>query len=119
MKIAISSEGNYLSSTVDPRFGRAKGFILYDTESSDFEYIDNKQNLESEQGAGVQSAVTVINAGAGVVITGNVGPKAFTALSKGEVDIYLCSNCTVSEAVESLRRGKLTRCEDANVEGHW
>lgn len=119
MIIAVSAEGRYLSSTVDPRFGRAKGFVIYDTEANDFNYVDNKQNLESAQGAGVQSAVTVIDAGASALITGNVGPKAFTALLKGDVDIYLCSDCTVGEAVDNFRAGKLVKCEDANVEGHW
>lgn len=119
MKIAVSAEGQYLSSTIDPRFGRAKGFIVYDTETRDFKYVDNKQNLESAQGAGIQSAVTVIDAGASAVITGNVGPKAFTALSKGEVDIYLCSDCTVSEALDKVNRGDILKCGDANVEGHW
>ncbi len=119
MKIAVSAEGQYLSSTVDPRFGRAKGFIVYDTETKDFNYVDNKQNLESAQGAGVQSAVTVIDSDASAVITGNVGPKAFTALSKGDVEIYLCADCTVAEAMDKLKRGELVRCGDANVEGHW
>ncbi len=119
MKIAVSSEGQYLSSTVDPRFGRAKGFIVYDTESKDFQYVDNKQNLESAQGAGIQSSVTVIDTGAGAIITGNVGPKAFATLSKGSVDIYLCSGCIVSEALDRLGRGELVKCDEANVEGHW
>ncbi len=119
MKIAISSEGQYLSSTVDPRFGRAKGFVIYDTETADFVYVDNNQNLESAQGAGIQSAVTVIDTGAGAVITGNVGPKAFSTLTKGNVDIYFCRDCTVAEAVEMFKKGELVKCDGANVEGHW
>ncbi|HQO41087.1 MAG TPA: NifB/NifX family molybdenum-iron cluster-binding protein [Spirochaetota bacterium] len=119
MKIAVSSEGQYLSSTVDPRFGRARGFVVYDTESKDFTYVDNKQNLESAQGAGIQSAVTVIDTGASAVITGNVGPKAYSTLSQGGVSIYLCSGCTVGEAVDKLQRNELETCNDANVEGHW
>lgn len=119
MKIAISTVGEYLSSTVDPRFGRAGGFIIYDMESSDFRFVDNRQNLDSAQGAGIQSAVNVIDSGATVLITGHVGPKAFDTLSKGGVGIYLCTGCTASEAVDMYRRGKLVKCEGANVEGHW
>jgi len=119
MKIAISTEGTELSSAVDPRFGRARGFIIYDTDTSDYKYVDNKQNLESAQGAGIQSAVTVIDTGANAVITGNVGPKAFTTLVRGNVEIYLCRDCSAAEAVEKFRKGELTRCDGANVEGHW
>ena len=39
MKIAVSSEGPGLDSMVDPRFGRAAGFVLVDTDSMAAEYL--------------------------------------------------------------------------------
>ena len=41
MKIGISSTGTSLESNVDMRFGRCPYFIIYDTESNDFEHIEN------------------------------------------------------------------------------
>ena len=40
MKIALSSEGNLLEDNLDMRFGRAKGFIIYDLDNNEYEYID-------------------------------------------------------------------------------
>ena len=53
MKIAITAQGPELSAQVDPRFGRAKYFIIYDVDSDEFEAVDNEQNLNAPQGAGI------------------------------------------------------------------
>ena len=76
MKIAISSQGNFPDSNVDPRFGRAKYFIIYDTETDSFDVIDNVQNIQAAQGAGIQAAQNVANQNVELVISGNLGPKA-------------------------------------------
>ena len=56
MKIAITTSGDSLDAAVDPRFGRAKAFILYDTETDEWSVLDNAQNLNAAQGAGIQAA---------------------------------------------------------------
>lgn len=119
MKIAISAEGKELNDKMDTRFGRAKGFIIYETETGKADYIDNYQNLESAQGAGIQSARTVIDAGAEALVTGNVGPKAFTALNSANISIYLFNGGSINEAITAFKEGKITKTTDANVEGHW
>jgi predicted Fe-Mo cluster-binding NifX family protein len=119
MKIAITSQGEGLESMVDARFGRARGFIVYDDIREEYYYIDNKQNLSAMQGAGIQSAKTVIDRGVDVVITGNVGPKAFTTLHAAKVEIYSGSHGTVKDVIGDFKSGKLVRTSTANVEGHW
>ncbi len=130
MKIAVTcqntaqNEGGENGDTslrrpVDPRFGRAAGFIIFDMENGRTEFIDNSKNCDSAQGAGIQAAKTVINAGAKTLITGNVGPKAFSALNAGGVDIYLTEGGTVWDAIEDYRSGLLKKGSEANVEGHW
>ena len=61
MKICVTSQGPDLSSAVDPRFGRARYFIIYDEETESFEAIDNEQNVSAACGAGagrVDGAIT-------------------------------------------------------------
>ena len=36
MRIAVTSQGRDLSAPVDPRFGRAKFFVIVDTENGEF-----------------------------------------------------------------------------------
>ncbi|GAU09654.1 NifB/NifX family molybdenum-iron cluster-binding protein [Desulfoplanes formicivorans] len=119
MKIAISSQGKTLNSKVDPRFGRAKGFVVYDLETGSTAYASNDQNLNIAQGAGIQTAQNVAKTGAQAVITGNIGPKAFTALKQGDITMYLFTSGTVGEAIEAYKKGDLTPATDANKPGHW
>ncbi|NLG18591.1 MAG: dinitrogenase iron-molybdenum cofactor biosynthesis protein [Fibrobacter sp.] len=119
MKIAVSSERPVPESPMDSRFGRARYFMIFDDESSSWESLDNDQNLSAPQGAGIQSAANVVNAGCKILISGNCGPKAFTALSKAGVEVYLASNGTVLDALRDFKNGVLKRLEAADVEGHW
>ncbi len=119
MKIAISAEKPNVESPVDLRFGRAKYFMIHDDENQTWELLDNDQNLNSTQGAGIQSAANVVNAGCKVLISGHCGPKAFAALSKAGVDVYIVKGGTVREAAIAYKDGKLNKIESADVEGHW
>jgi len=119
MRIAVSSQGADLDSKVDPRFGRAKYFVVYDTSDESVEVVENEQNLNAVQGAGVQSAQNVAKKNVDIVISGNLGPKAFHALSAAGIKTALWSEGTVAEAIELAKNEKLDLCEGANVDQHW
>jgi predicted Fe-Mo cluster-binding NifX family protein len=119
MKIAVTTSGESLDAPLDPRFGRAKKFLLYDTDSGKFELIDNVQNLNAPQGAGIQAAQNVSRLGAEVVITGNCGPKAYKTLTAAGIKVVIEAEGSVVQAIEKFRRGELKPAETANVEGHW
>ena len=119
MKIIVTSQGNELSSEIDLRFGRAKWLIIYDTETDDFQAHDNEVNLNAAQGAGIQTGRNIVNLGADVVITGNVGPNAFKTLTAAKVKVFLAEKQTVQQAIDSYKTGKLKSADQANVEGHW
>jgi len=89
VKIIISSQGGNLDSAVDPRFGRAAQFILYDTETASYETISNAQSLDAAQGAGIKAAETISRLGAQVLITGHCGPKAFETLKAAGIQTSL------------------------------
>lgn len=119
MKIAIPARQNSLDSEVYERFGRAKGFIIYDTDTGTHTWIDNKQSVQSTQGAGIQSAKNVIDSGAEVLIAGNVGPKAYSVLRASGVEVYVCNVMPVSQAIAEYKAGKLIKASEATVESHW
>lgn len=56
MKIAVSAQGASLESRFEPRFGRAPGFVIFDTESQQTTFLDNSSNQNLPQGAGIQTA---------------------------------------------------------------
>ncbi len=119
MKIVVTTSGNNLQAPLDPRFGRAAGYLLYDEESATFELIDNGKAQETSHGAGILAAERVARTGAKVLITGHCGPKAFRVLNAAGVKIYNCDAATVAQALEQYRAGKLVEAEGADVSGHW
>jgi len=119
MKIAVSAAGMTMQDQIDPRFGRARYFIVFDTDTNHAKAHDNTQNLHAAQGAGIQAAETVVRLDAQVVLTGNVGPKAFRALEAAGTKVYLCDQGSVADAVRKFQEGALTETTGANVVGHW
>jgi predicted Fe-Mo cluster-binding NifX family protein len=119
MKIAVTAQEANVEAEVDPRFGRAKWFAIFDDQTKEFSYIANEQNLQAQQGAGVQAAQLVARQGAKAVITGHCGPKAFRALKAAEIEIFLGAEATVREVLELFRQGKLTASARPDVSGHW
>ena len=114
-KLAISSEGPTLEDLVDPRFGRAGGFVIVDTETMSVSYIENGQSQAMAQGAGIQSAERIANAGAQVLLTGYVGPKAFQALNAAGIKVGQdLEGVTVGEAVTRFKSGQVTMADGPN-----
>lgn len=119
MRIAISAGGNSLNDKLQSRFGRADKFLIYDTADESFIIIDNKQNLQAAQGAGIQSAQNIVNSGAHVLISGHCGPKAFSILNSSNIKIFTSAEIAISEAIQLMLDGKLTELQNSDVEGHW
>jgi len=119
MKIAFSTSGTTLDAPLDNRFGRAPRFLIYDLSSKTYETVDNSQNLDAAQGAGIQSAETVARQGVKALVSGHCGPKAFRVLQAAGIKIYTSDAATVSGALEKFVSGALAEAGSADVEGHW
>lgn len=119
MKIAITSTGKTLQSAIDPRFGRARYFIIVDPETLDYEVIENKQNLNLSQGAGIQAGKTIVDSKAEAVITGNCGPKAFQVLTAADVKVVVGVSGRVIDGIQRYKNDEIMPSEGPNVDGHW
>lgn len=108
-----------MAAEVDPRFGRAPWFVLYDTEMKAARTIDNRQSLNTSQGAGIPAAETIARQRAGCLITGHCGPKAFRTLSAAGIRVCIGAAGTVAEAIAAFERGSLKQASEADVDGHW
>jgi predicted Fe-Mo cluster-binding NifX family protein len=103
MKVAVSSTGTELSSQVNPRFGRAEYLLVIDTETQAIvEAIDNREAGGMAQGAGINAASRIADAGVRAVITGAVGPKAAVVCEKSGIIMVNGVNGTVAEAVQKF-----------------
>ena len=119
MRVAVTATGATLSSEVDPRFGRAKAFLVIDTETKNVEVLDNAAGVGAMSGAGVQAAQRIVESGAEALITGHCGPNAFKTLSAAGVTVLLGASGTVEDALAALESGDLKETGSADVAGHW
>jgi predicted Fe-Mo cluster-binding NifX family protein len=119
MKIAVTSTGTLLESEVDPRFGRARYILIVDTDTLDFEAVDNSGNANAFKGAGIGAATMVSDKGAEVLLTGYCGPKAFLTLDAAGVKVVNDISGRVMDAVSAFKNGKVTFAGEANKEAHW
>lgn len=119
MKIAVTSVGPTLDSQIDPRFGRAAYILIVDSDTMEFEAIQNP-NVTAAGGAGIQTAQLVADKGAQVVLTGNVGPNAFQALSAAGIQIISgLAGMTVRQAVQAYLQGQLQPITGPSVPPHF
>jgi predicted Fe-Mo cluster-binding NifX family protein len=119
MRVAFTTSGDGLEAPLERRFGRSPKFLIYDLEKNSFEVIDNGENVEAMQGAGVQAAEKISRKEVSSLVTGHCGPKAFRVLSAAGITVYNTDEPTVAAALEALRAGKLTSADAATTEGHW
>ncbi len=120
MKICFTAEGKTLNSQIDPRFGRCKFLLFVDSENEKItKTIDNAQ-IANWQGAGIATAQKIADENTQVVITGNIGPNAFTALQSANIEIITdVSNLTAKQALKKLKTNEFKKTEKPSVLGHF
>ena len=118
MRIAISATGPSLDAEVDPRFGRCGYFIIVDTETMEFEAVENT-NVMASGGAGIATAQMVANKGVEVVLTGNAGPNAYQTLAAAGIQVITGVGGGIRDAIEGYKAGRFQASSQPTVEAHF
>ena len=114
MKLAISAMGRDLDVQVDPNFGRCQCFIIVDSDTLEFEAIENP-NMGLMSRAGIQSGQMMADRSVRVILTGNIGPNAFQTLSAAGAQVMAGVKGTVREAIRGFNSGQLQPVTRATV----
>ena len=118
MKICVTAVSDSLEAQADLRFGRCSYFVIVDSETMKFEAVPNTAS-GSMSGAGIQAAQTIASKGVKVLITGNVGPNAFQALSAAGIRVVIGAFGNVRQAIEKFKSGELKETSSPTVRGHF
>ncbi|MBN2184908.1 MAG: NifB/NifX family molybdenum-iron cluster-binding protein [Candidatus Krumholzibacteriota bacterium] len=119
MKIAITAVGPSEEDEMDQRFGRTKYFMIYDTEAGEYQSLSNSSAAAESQGAGIRTGELLSNNGVGALITGHVGPKAFSTLIAAKIKVFSGGKGKVSEIVSRYLAGELKETKGPDVNSHW
>lgn len=117
MKLLISAEGTSLDSRVSKRFGHAPQYLIVDTKSLDIRPIVQTETISKQE-----LISRAVQEGALAVVTGHIGPHAFTTLAAHNMFAILAHNVTVAEAIEGFNRNELRILSapalQSSIEGH-
>jgi len=120
MKVALTSEGKDLNSQMSSVFGRCQNFVIAtieDEEITNYESLENSAGNQSS-GAGPAAAQLIGDEGVDKLISGGMGPKAFSALEQWDIEVYEGEEGTLKENIEKLSSGKLNRVESPTGPAH-
>jgi predicted Fe-Mo cluster-binding NifX family protein len=117
MKIAITATAPTLDADVDPRFGRCAYFLIVDTDTMEFEAVENA-NAALGGGAGIQSGQLMASRNVKFVLTGNCGPNAHATLSAAGIGVVPGCSGTVRDAVERFKAGQFNTASEPTVASH-
>jgi len=84
------------------RFGHSKYFLIYDTDTEEFQAHENIGNSKKHE-----NLMSFINKGIEAVIVGNIGPHAFEIVNTSRSKVYLARKMSVDEAVKKFLNGEL------------
>jgi predicted Fe-Mo cluster-binding NifX family protein len=115
VKIVVTANGTDLDAPASPVFGRCPTYIFVQTETMQFEAVENPA-VGAASGAGIQAAQLVVERGAQAVVTGNVGPNALDVFRSAGLPIYLFTGATVREAVDAFNAGSLQPVGSASAQ---
>jgi len=108
MKLMIPAEKNSMDEEMSLSFGRASGFILYDTDAGTDSFIENP-GKDNQGGAGIKAAQAVIDSGAEVLLSPHCGTNAADVLKKTDIRVFSSRPGTVRGNVELFLREELSR----------
>ena len=104
MKVAITSSGNTLKSTLDKRFGRCSFFAIYDTLTDEVEFIPNP-NKDAEEGAGPAAIQFVASVPVEKIVSGEFGFKIKSLLVELRIQMIVVKDAdkTIEHIIQLLK----------------
>lgn len=109
MKLAIALKENNYNSSVDERFGRAPFFIIIDSDTKEFEIIENEAKDEAT-GAGLKAIKNLLKYEIDIIIAGEIGPKAGELIYDLEIPTFKFKDLEkVDEIVEAFNKNSLEK----------
>jgi len=110
MKIAFATDGKDLEAKIALHFGRAKNFLLYETEKENFEVFENPELQGKEFPPDFLKSKNV-----DVVIVFSLGPRAFEKFKNYKIGVFKAIDGTILENIEKFKEGGLKKLSKESI----
>ena len=110
MKIAFATDGNNLKNKVALHFGRAKNFLIFDTEKETFEVFENPEIERKELPPDFLKSQNV-----DVVIVFSLGPRAFEKFKNYKIEVLKAIEGTILENLKTFEENKLKKLSKDDI----
>jgi predicted Fe-Mo cluster-binding NifX family protein len=120
MKVAVTAYHNNLESEVDEMFGYATWFFIFDTETGEYQLVNNEDSYTlgyNEADAQATEKVSAYEVEAAIM--GTCGPMAYKTLNRKGIKVFCVAQGKVREVVEKFKRGELEEALGPNVIEYW
>jgi predicted Fe-Mo cluster-binding NifX family protein len=108
MKVCFPvEENNGISSSVYGHFGSAPGFVMYDTESEELDYIDNR-DINHEHGA-CNPASALSGRSVDAVVVGGICQGALMRLMQDGIEVMRSGSGLIEDDIRLYNSGELER----------
>ena len=117
MKIAIPVNEKTLESNVCASFGRTPYFLIYDTETKESVFIENKA-VSATGGAGIIAAQTIVDNKAKVLLTPRCGQNAADVIKSADIKIFKTTSALVKDNIAAFIDEKLPLLDEIHAGFH-
>ncbi len=117
MKIVITASGKEQNSLTSQQFGRCPYFAFYNDQSKEWSFEANPA-AEEPSGAGIKAAQHILDKKAEVLLSGEIGPKAWQVLGSSQVKVYQVPDISLKEALNTYKEGKAQPLTSPTTSSH-
>lgn len=117
MKVLFAADDDNLKGKIAKRFGHAKYYLIFDTETNELEKRINSGHDDEHSGL-----IDLVKEGVKYFVIGNIGPNAFKVLDDRNAKIFLARKLSVDDALNKFLNNHLEQLEKPtlkrSIEGH-
>lgn len=106
MKIAIPVDENTGTTAVCPSFGRAPYFMIYNSETKEQSYIENR-GAQSQGGAGIKAAQHLVDEKVDIVLTPRCGENSVEVLRDAHIELLQTNTSDALANIEAWEQRAL------------
>lgn len=107
--VCVTAKGPGPEDLAEERFGRSPYFLFKNTEGGEWSPVANKF-ADAAGGVGPRAAQVLIDKGARVLITGNIGGNALAVIQAAGIEIFLYrEGGTAKDAFQKYTDGQLKK----------